>query len=246
MRYFSAGLRLPLCGRLAMFLKALFAAAVFGGAATALAQAPAGIVWTPGDATLVRQGTELSVRLEAGDLLFPGDSVDVRSGPSTFAHCSAKQEITITGPATIKVSGSDIQASGGSQRRPLLECVLPATNRQSLETVRFFGSRTRALGPVSATKPDDQPEEPRLTLARAVAFEKNGQLEAARDEFERLSRQMPAVDWPRRLAHEQEERIGRQQLLLAQQQAAATASAAGEKPPGKTFALRVCLFYNHE
>ena len=82
-------------------------------AAAAWAQAPAGIVWTPGEALLVRQGTELPVRLEEGELLFPGDSIDVKRGPVTFAECGAKQEITLAGPAIVKV------VSAG-------QCLLPA------------------------------------------------------------------------------------------------------------------------
>ncbi len=215
-------------------------------------QAPAGIVWTAGEALLLRQGSELPVRLEPGDLLFPGDSIDVRHGPVTLAHCAAHQEILIAGTATVRMSAGEAQvSSGNSQRQPLPQCFLPEASRKSLETVRFFGARTRALlsatPPALAAPPPSIPElksvdsaqpEPRQTLARAVILEKNGQFEGARQEYEKLSRQMPAVDWPRKLVHEQEERIGRQQLLLAQQQAVA-AAAAGEKPKGRTFALLV-------
>ena len=178
-------------------------------ATAAWAQAPVGVVWTAAGATMLRQGSELPVRVEPGDLLFPGDSIDSRGQPVTLWFCPTRQEVRITGQAAAQFSAQRAQVSGPSERRELTDCTLPPHDKAALERVRFFGTRTRALN-ATPPEPAGAGESPQQTLARAARLEAEGQWEAAREAYVRLGRQLPQVDWPRKLVHAQEEKINRQ------------------------------------
>ena len=196
-------------------------------ALTARGQSPVAVVTNTGEALLRRDGRELPVKLLTGDLLFPGDAIDVQQGAVDIAHCPTRTQLVANANAQISFTGnSDLRLRGAVQRTPLNDCALPLIDRAAFERVEFHG-RARG-GPGGAAAIAVAASAPEL-LARAHQLEQQRNWPAARDTYQQLAQVWPQVDWPRKLVHWQEEQIRRQE-------AAQRSSSGGA---GRTFALLV-------
>jgi tetratricopeptide (TPR) repeat protein len=172
-------------------------------AATAAAQ-PVGLVLSPGDARLLRQGSQLPLAAKTGDILFPGDSLTAGQSSVTLLFCPEKSSLTLTPASEILLDARQVRLKSGTLagRQPAASCALPLVDRSIAVGQQHYGaSLTRAVAAGPPPPPEQPPADlppaadPASRLARAVALEQRNLKALAAAEYRKLAEEWPDAVW---------------------------------------------------
>jgi tetratricopeptide (TPR) repeat protein len=115
---------------------------------------PVGLALNPGDGQVVRAGSELPIKLKAGDMLFTGDAVRTGAAASTLLFCPEKvsQQIEPKSEAVLEAKAIKTRSGKLGAKTPVQSCFLPQTVRVAVASQQHYGvTMVRALTPA---KPD--------------------------------------------------------------------------------------------
>jgi tetratricopeptide (TPR) repeat protein len=114
---------------------------------------PVGLVMMPGDAQVVRAGSELPLKAKAGEVLFAGDALRSGASPATFLYCPEKASQTIEPKtdALLEAKGLKIRSGKLGAKTAVQSCFLPQTVRVAVASQQHYGvTMVRALTPAKA------------------------------------------------------------------------------------------------
>src|ERR1041385_7098559 len=109
---------------------------------------PVALVLESGGGRVIRPGSELSLSVMPGELLFAGDALLSIERPVTFAFCPEKnsQKLNPGGRVVFQTAQVQVQAGALSDRQPVPACLLPMVERNPSATRSHYGeTRTRSL-----------------------------------------------------------------------------------------------------
>jgi tetratricopeptide (TPR) repeat protein len=115
---------------------------------------PVGLALNPGDGQVLRAGSELPIKLKAGDILFAGDAVRSGAAPATFLYCpdKASQQLDPKSEAVLETKTLKLKSGKLGAKTPVQSCFLPQAVRVAVASQQHYGvTMVRALTPA---KPD--------------------------------------------------------------------------------------------
>ena len=192
---------------------------------------PVGVVTAVVEASLRRSGSELTIAIRAGDLLYPGDAVTTTTAGLTIWFCPTREEVVFGAQNNVLLEKAALRIRVGplNSRRPLAVCELPGIPQG--KTPAFSGRRlSRIDAPVPAADlsarlaelPPPQRAQaeqdlrainqilasdssnPAALAVRGAILRRNRIHQQAALDYGRAGEQWNSVDWPRALVHEEE------------------------------------------
>ena len=188
---------------------------------------PVGLVLTPGGAKIVRAGANRAVPARAGDILFPGDSLQTDRADAGFLYCPAKtsQKLAPAGEVVFEATQLKVKAGSLTDQKPVSTCFLPHVLRITAASQQHYGTLMargdgRQAKPVEREKlppaviaelaPMDEalaanPNDISALLSRAVVFERNKLPANALADYTKAAEQWKDLPWLRRKIMELED-----------------------------------------
>src|SRR5215471_15307697 len=74
---------------------------------------PVGLVLMPGDGQLLRAGSDLPLKVKAGEMLFAGDSLRTAAASSTFLFCPEKSSQELTPKSELVFDAKSLKLKSG-------------------------------------------------------------------------------------------------------------------------------------
>jgi len=204
-----------------------------------LPEVPLALVVAAKDARMLRAGSELSLSVQPGDLLFAGDSLRSERGFVTFISCTAKTRQTLPpeGDVLFEVRGPKTRAGKVSDESSVAGCFLPALPRSIVASQQHAGAAVaREASTAGAAQtlqqrmqqlPEAQrnqiaaglapidaairadPGNPLNHLARVEILDRSGLSLDAADEMRMLTQLWPDAGWVRSRLFVLEEKAGK-------------------------------------
>jgi tetratricopeptide (TPR) repeat protein len=111
---------------------------------------PVGLVLMPGNGQLLRAGSDLPLKVKAGEMLFAGDSLRTAAASSTFLFCPEKSSQELTPKSELVFDAKSLKLKSGKlgTRTPVQSCLLPQMVRVAVASQQHYGvTMVRALTP---------------------------------------------------------------------------------------------------
>jgi Tfp pilus assembly protein PilF len=213
---------------------------------------PVGLVLLPGQAKVLRAGSETPLAARAGDILFAGDALRSGGGPSGFLYCPQKLQQTLEQGGEVVLESKQLRVKSGKlgASKPVNACFLPTVVRVAVASQQHYGvSMTRGLAkpdgdalafdalpanvkadaaPLEAALRAD-PNDTQSLIEEAGLFDRNKLESNAVATYRKAALQWPDAVWIKGRIFELEESLATQAAI----------KAAAISPDAKTYAMVV-------
>ncbi len=191
---------------------------------------PVGLVLTPGGAKIVRSSGNRGVPARAGDILFPGDSMQTDRAAAGFLFCPSKTSQNLAPGGEVVFEATQLKVKTGSltEQKPVATCFLPQVLRIAAESQQHFGTLMargddprqakpvprEKLGPavIAELAPMDEalaanPNDIAAMVSRAAVFERHKLPANALADYKKAAGQWKDLPWLRRKIVELEQAL---------------------------------------
>jgi hypothetical protein len=190
---------------------------------------PVGLVLSPGGAKIVRAGGSRAVPARAGDILFPGDSLQTDRTPAGFLYCPAKTSQNLAPGSEVVLEATQLKVKAGNltDQKLISTCFLPHVLRIAAESQQHYGvlvargdarqakpvpREKLAPGIVAELAPMDEalaanPNDIGALVSRAAVFERNKLPANALADYKKAAEQWKDLPWLRRKITELEQAL---------------------------------------
>jgi hypothetical protein len=198
-----------------VFLVCLFA---IQGIASVHTAEPVGLMLTPAEAVLVRDGSSSPVKARAGDLLYAGDVIRSAGFAATFLYCPGKSTLTLAPSTEVLLDSSQLTINKGAVQSKVrvMSCYLPPVVRLAVASSQKYGVLVSRGEPDTTYQPTPRskwpeglaqkmssielaltvnPHDSAAVLARATLFEAHGLWGDALNDYNQLKLVWTDTDW---------------------------------------------------